>query len=148
MSHAVDRKLLSEVVKIHVPISLIGTSEEVESFVLETHNGAYVVAFEESSEEIKLFARPATSEQLKFLRSATAKIEIKTFIGSVESFERSSVAYLTQDDDHRGDEQMVIINLVGGKAISLRHDESNLYPYSFRLDSGSEEEATLDIAGR
>lgn len=152
MSHSIDRRLLAEVVKIHVPISLIGPNKEVESFVLETHNAAYIVAFEESPEnhpeEIGLFVRPATPEQLEFLQDATTKIEIRTFVGSVEAFERSSVAYLTQDGNHSRDEQRIIINLSGGKTISLRRDGSNLYPYSFRLDNSIEETLEANIARR
>jgi hypothetical protein len=131
-------ELLTKCQAIYVPISQIGERKEVESLVIETNDLSYVIAFEEqwsdASGKIDMFVTTATADQIAFLSKDVSGFIIKKFYGSIISFENSSKIKILKDGDYEV-EQRIIFRLQNDELVSLKHDASNIYPYSFHLES-------------
>lgn len=131
-------ELLTKCQAIYVPISQIGGREEVESLVIETSDASYVIAFEEqwsdASSKIDMLVTTATTDQIAFLDNVVSGFSIRKFSGSITSFENSSNIKILEDGNYEV-EQRIVFRLQNDELVSLKHDASNIYPYSFHLES-------------
>jgi hypothetical protein len=130
-------ELLSKCRALYVPVSRIGDQSEVESLVVETGEGFYLISFEEKysdiSHKIDMFVAPANSEQISVLDKGISDLEIKKFTQKIESIRTYTKVSLLNDGGYQA-EQHLTLHLDGGVQILLRNDAMSTYPYSFHLE--------------
>lgn len=137
MSNDLAIDAISRCKALHIPIDKIGDRSEVNSFMVETDGGFWVITFKRNSyiglDTIFMVAKPANDLQISFISGGLGK-HIKRFDGSIENISMS-MKYIYDGHPLSVDnfEEEIIFQMNGSISIILTHDASSLYDDSFSL---------------